>query len=75
VIRELMTSAHLDERRAAAYLGRSRRTVRRYVKQDSAPRPVIEALRRYRWIAPESADYLEYLAVLRGIESTKTPHR
>lgn len=71
MIRELIEAAHLDERTAAAYLGRSRRTVRRYVSQDSAPRPVVEALRRYRWIAPESAAYLEYLAVLRGIECTK----
>lgn len=68
MIRELIAAAQLDEHTAAAYLGRSRRTVRRYLKLDTAPQPVVEALRRVRWIAPESVEYLEYLAVLRGIE-------
>jgi DNA-binding transcriptional regulator YiaG len=68
VINELLRTAKLTTRGAARYLGVSERTVRRYRRTDHAPQPAITALRRARWIAPEAAQYLEYLAVLRGIE-------
>lgn len=70
-IRELIDAAGMTPVEAARYLGVSRRTLRRYLAADRAPHASREALRRARWIAPESAEYLEYLGVLRGIEHAR----
>jgi len=67
-IRELIDAAAMNPAEAARYLGISRRTLRRYLATDRAPRASLEALRRARWVAPEAAEYLQYLGVLRGIE-------
>ncbi|MBK9467496.1 MAG: hypothetical protein IPO20_05905 [Gammaproteobacteria bacterium] len=70
-IRELINAAAMSPADTARYLGVSRRTLRRYLATNRAPRASLEALRRARWIAPETVNYLEYLGVLRGIEHAR----
>jgi excisionase family DNA binding protein len=68
MILALLENAGLNPHTAARYLGVSDRTMRRWLQTKNLPKPAFEALRRARWIAPEAANYLEYLGVLRGIE-------